>query len=181
MQIDNKVIDSIKNGGVGILPTDTIYGIVASVYRPQAIERIYQFKNRPKDKRMTMIIGNRGQLPSLGINLTNKQIEALNDFWPGPISIDFKCDDRMRYLHVGVNCIAVSLTAESWLRRLLNETGPLATTSANVSGEESLHEINEIKNKLPGLDFYVEGKVGDKRSMLGTLDENGQIFWIRRP
>jgi L-threonylcarbamoyladenylate synthase len=181
MQIDKNVIELIKNGGVGILPTDTIYGVVASVFHKDAIEKIYRIKNRPKDKRLTMVIGNRGQLPSLGINLTPKQIEALNDLWPGPVSIDFKCDDTLDYLHLGFGSIAVRLPAQTWLRRLVNETGPIATTSANISGEEFLSDINRIKVDLPGLDFYIEGSVGNKQSMLGTLSENGEMFWIRRP
>lgn len=181
MQIDNKVIDSIKNGGVGILPTDTVYGVVASVFQPEAIERIYKIKNRPQDKRLIVLIGNRGQLPSLGINPNSKQVETLNEFWPGPVSFEMKSDNTLPHMHLGNYAFSTRLPAETWLRKLLNETGPIATTSANISGESILNNIDHIKNDLPDLDFYVEGSVKDKPSMLGALDENGQIFWIRRP
>lgn len=179
MQINQEVIDIIKKGGVGVLPTDTIYGIVCSVFDKQAFERVYEAKKRPKDKRLIVLIGNRGQLPSLGINPNAKQLESLNEFWPGPISIEMKCDDTVPYIHAGNYCFSTRLPAETWLRRLVNETGPLVATSANLSGEPTPGNIEDIKLQIPDLDFYVEGKVNTEPSRLGSLDENGNMFWIR--
>lgn len=179
MEVDQKIIDAIKSGAVGILPTDTIYGVVASVSYPASADRIYEVKKRPTDKRFVILIGNRGQLPSLGINPNSKQLEALNEFWPGPVSIDLKCDDTLKHLHLGKNSLAVRLPAETWLRRLVNETGPIIATSANLSGEATPNNIEDIEKMLPGLDFYVGGSVGSEPSRIGTLDEDGNVFWIR--
>ena len=68
MEFDQNIIDIIKNGGVGVLPTDTIFGVVASVFKPEAVARIYEVKKRPNDKKLIVLISNRGQLPSLGVN-----------------------------------------------------------------------------------------------------------------
>lgn len=179
MKIDNQVINLIKAGGVGVLPTDTIFGIVAGVNFPESIQRIYAVKNRPADKRFIILIGNRGQLPALGINPSEKQLKALNEYWPGPVSIDLMCDDTLPHLHDEKFSIAVRLPAETWLRRLINETGPIVATSANLSGEATLNNIEDIKSKLPELDFYLDGPVSSEPSRVGKLDENGNIFWLR--
>jgi L-threonylcarbamoyladenylate synthase len=179
MKIDDQVITTIKNGGVGVMPTDTIYGVVASVKFPEAIERIYSAKKRPNDKRFIVLIGNRGQLPSLGINPNLKQVEVLNEFWPGPFSMAMACDDTLPYLHNEKFSIAVRLPAETWLRHLINETGPIVATSANISNEATPNNIEDIKSQLPGLDFYIEGPVNAEPSKLGILNEKGEVFWLR--
>lgn len=180
MQIDQEIINVIKNGGVGVIPTDTIFGLVTSVNFPESIQRIYNIKNRPTDRRCIVLIGNRGQLPALGIVPNSKQLEVLNEFWPGPFSFaDLSCDQTLIHLHRGHNCISVRMPAETWLRQMINQTGPIVATSANISGEATPSDIEEIRAKLPGLDFYIDGPVSKEPSKLGKLDENGDIFWLR--
>lgn len=179
MEIDETIISAIKNGAVGVMPTDTIFGLVASVKFPESIQRIYDVKNRPTDRRCIVLIGNRGQMPALGINPTPKQLEVLNEFWPGPFSLDLKCDDTLPYIHNAKFSIAVRMPAETWLRQMINQTGPIVATSANISGEATPSNLEEIKFKLPGLDFYIDGPVSTEPSKLGKLDENGDIFWLR--
>ncbi len=179
MEINEEVINIIKAGGVGVIPTDTIYGIVGSASNEDAINRIHQIKNRPTDKKMIVLIGNRGQLPALGIIPNDKEIQALNEFWPGPVSIILSTDGSMPFLHADDNTLGVRLPAETWLRQLINQTGPIVATSANVAGEPTPRDIELIKQQLPGLDFYVEGPTNSEPSRLGKIDKNGDVFWLR--
>lgn len=179
MQIDQEIINVIKNGGVGVIPTDTIYGIVASATNPGAINRIHQIKNRPEDKKLIVLIGNRGQLPALGIIPNEKEIQALNEFWPGPVSIILSTDGSLSFLHAVDNTLGVRLPAETWLRKMINQTGPIVATSANLSGEATPRDIEIIKQQLPGLDFYVNGSTNSEPSRVGKIDKNGDIFWLR--
>ena len=179
MQIDQQIIDIIKSGGVGVMPTDTIYGIVASAVNAEAVRRIHEIKNRPEDKRLIVLIGNRGQLPALGVIPNEKEIQALNEFWPGPVSIILSTDESLPHLHADDATLGVRLPAETWLRQFINQTGPIVATSANLSGEPTPNSIEIIKQQLPGLDFYVEGPTHAEPSRLGKIDENGNIFWLR--
>lgn len=179
MQIDQQIIDTIKSGGVGVMPTDTIYGIVASAANAEAVKRIHYIKNRSEDKRLIVLIGNRGQLPSLGVIPNSKEIQALNEFWPGPVSIILSTDGSLPHLHAEDATLGARLPAETWLRQFINQTGPIVATSANISGEPTPNNIEVIKQQLPGLDFYVEGPVHSEPSRLGKIDENGDIFWLR--
>jgi L-threonylcarbamoyladenylate synthase len=180
MHFDQKLISDIKSGAVGVMPSDTIYGIFGTVFLPDVAERITQIKNRDQSKRFVVLIGNRGQLPSLGINLSSKQLEALNEIWPGPVSIVMDCDHTLDHIHYGHEDIAVRLPADTNLRKFLNETGPLIATSANLSGQSTPTNIEEIKTQLPGLDFYIEGPIGDTPSRIARLEKNGQITWLNR-
>lgn len=180
MQINEKIIADIKSGAVGVMPSDTIYGVFGTVFDPAVSQRIHDIKNRDDTKRLVVLIGNRGQLPSLGISPTEKQLLAINEVWPGPVSLVMDCDDSLEHLHKGYSDIAVRLPADTSLRRFLNETGPLIATSANISGQPTSRDIEEIKLQLPGLDFYIEGPVGDTPSRLARLEPNGQITWLNR-
>lgn len=180
MQIPPSVIEAINNGAVGILPTDTIYGVVASINFPDAIQRIYQAKGRPKDKRLIYLISDVSQLKILGIEINEVQKKKLDELWPGPISVALKCDDTVPYMHAGMYSIASRMPEPEWLRKLIDQTGPLGTTSANIAGEPYVPDMKVIKKVLPDLDYYVEGLSGPTPSRLGTVHKDGSLEWISR-
>ena len=180
MEFDQNIIDIIKNGGVGVLPTDTIFGVVASVFKPEAVARIYEVKKRPNNKKLIVLISNRGQLPSLGVNPNSRQLEALNEFWPGPISVILKSDNTLPHVHAFDSTIAIRLPADTKLRSLINQTGPIIATSANLSSEPTPNSIEDIKIALPNLDFYIDGSVGKVPSSLAKMDEDGYVDWLNR-
>lgn len=180
MQFSEELITAIKNGAVGVMPSDTIYGIFGTVFNQAVSDRIHGIKGRDDSKRFIILIGNRGQLPSLGISLSEKQLSALNEVWPGPVSVVLDCDDSLEHIHKGYSDIAVRLPADTNLRRFLNETGPVIATSANLSSQPTPSDINQIKQQLPGLDFYIEGPVSEAPSRLARLEKNGQITWLNR-
>ena len=69
------------------MPTDTIYGIVASVYEKNAVQRIYDETRRPANKPLIVLISSRDQLEGLEIQPTPRQTETLRSVWPGPVSV----------------------------------------------------------------------------------------------
>lgn len=173
-----KVAEQIKYGAVGILPTDTIYGVAASVFSPASIERIYEAKGRELSKPFIILISNVDQLKDLGIRV--ELSNGLKAYWPGPISVIFPADDTLAYIHRDTNSLAVRLPDAAHLRQLIEVTGPIVATSANKSGEEYISDMKLIKSKLPSLDFYLDGTVGDTPSRLARMNENGDIEWLKR-
>ncbi len=180
MITDEELAEKIRNGAVGVMATDTIYGVVGSALLSDVSDRIKHIKKRDVSKRFIILIGNRGQLPSLGITLTDSQLDSLNEVWPGPVSVAIDCDDTLDYIHNGHKNIAVRLPADTALRQFINQTGPIIATSANISGQPTSSDINDIKSQLPGLDFYVAGQVAELPSRLARLEPDGQITWLNR-
>jgi L-threonylcarbamoyladenylate synthase len=175
------LITRIRAGQIGVMPTDTIYGIVASVKFPESIEKIYQLTGRPGHKPFIVLISDHAQLSDLKIKPTEKQIEALGKLWPGAVSTILPCNSsEMGYLHRGKKSIAVRLTNLDWLNKIINETGPIVATSANLPGEPTPNQISQIREDLPDFDFYVSGEVGDSPSRLVQINQDGSLFWIER-
>src|SRR3989344_946084 len=127
-----RMIKILKNGGVGILPTDTIYGIVGSALNKQVVERIYKLRRRSQEKPMITLISSLDDLQNFSITLIPEQKEKLNKLWPNPLSIILECkNDEFFYLHRGTNSSAFRMPSDQSLLDLLNSTGPLVAPSAN--------------------------------------------------
>ncbi len=173
--------DKIQNGAICVMPTDTIYGLVATADQPDVVERIYNIKGRSYDKPFIILISELSQLHAFSIELNEQQIEALEKIWPGPVSIILPCrEESLSYLHRGVNSLAFRMPDRLWLREIIHKTGPVIATSANRAGKPISSDINQIMQQLRDVDVYIEGPVNDAPSKLGKLHEDGSIEWIKR-
>lgn len=159
MSVDVSLIDAvelIKAGEVGLLPTDTLYGIVCSATNKKAIGRIFSDIKPRDNKNGTLIAANIEQLVELG--LKRRYLTAVEQFWPGPISVVIPTGDNLAELHAGRNSLAVRIPDDNSLLRLLEQTGPLLTTSANLTRQPEVHSLEAAKKVFGDkLDFYVDG------------------------
>ena len=177
----NEAAKQLSAGAIGVIPTDTIYGISASIANKEAIERVYEETGRPTSKPFIILINDTSQLKDLGIYLTQNQLHLLKKVWPGQTSVVIPVNDKnLGYLHRGKNSLAFRLPKLDWLRNLIQLTGPLIATSANLSGLPTPNNLIEIKRQLPGLDFYYEGKVGKNASRLVLLNQDGSLTPLER-
>lgn len=176
----NEVIEKLKNGGVGVIPTDTIYGIVALVRFKDSVERIYNIKGRHSGKPFIFLISDVSQLSHLGIHANEKQLAAARKQWPGPVSVILPCPEpTLQYAHRGMDTLAVRLPRPAWLKEIISQVGPIAATSANLAGQPTPDNIKSIKQQLPGLDFYIEGRVSEEASKLIRVKTDGTIERLR--
>lgn len=171
----------LKNGGVGVLATDTIYGVVGSALNPTTVERIYAVRKRQPDKPFIILIGSQEQLDEFGIKLTPEQAGYLSSVWPGPVSVVLDCPgDSWSYLHRGAQSLAFRMPNKGSLGELLLATGPLVAPSANPEGSPPANTIVEAQNYFGDtIDFYIdEGEVRGAPSRLVDLrdDRNPTIL-----
>lgn len=176
--MSDKFIDAkriLASGGVGVMPTDTIYGLVASAKDPHAVERVYRLKGRDFDKPCIILIGAVSQLEFFGISVSSYS-EPLRKYWPGPVSVVFSStSERWRYLHRGTNGLAFRLPAKQSLRRFLKISGPLVATSANISDQASAKTLAEARKYFGDLaDFYVKGRGTGHPSRVVALTKTGE-------
>ncbi len=146
----------LKDGKIGVIPTDTIYGLAVCAKKPEAVDRLFS-EVKPRDKKPgTIIASSIDQLVELG--LKRRYLTAVEQYWPGAISIEIPISNGLEYLHRGHKFLAVRIPDDQQLRGLLDNTGPLMTTSANSPGEPVAlnieQAIDEFKDKV---DFYVDG------------------------
>lgn len=141
-------------GIIGVIPTDTVYGVVARAADRDAVTHLYWLKHR-EHKPGTLIAANIDQLVALGFK--RRYVQAVERFWPGPVSVVIPCPD-LDYLHQGVQSLAVRIPADEELRKLLQQTGPLLTSSANQPGEPPANTVDEAKQYFGNaVDFYEDG------------------------
>jgi L-threonylcarbamoyladenylate synthase len=152
---DPKIVEELNAGKVGVLPTDTIYGVVAKASDDAAVEKLYKLKNR-EQKPGTIIAANIEQLEELGIK--RRYLTAVEQYWPNPISIIIPTGPTLAYVHEGKMSLAIRLPKVQDLQELLKKTGPLVTSSANTPGDPPANTIEEAQKYFGDkVDFYVDG------------------------
>ena len=155
----DKIVTALTSGGVGVIPTDTTYGIVGSAFTRGAVERIYKLRRRDSDKPFIILIGDRKDLGRFGVVTTKAEKKILDHVWPGAVSVILPCaDPTLAYLHRGKNTLAFRLPAKIDLTELLSKTGPLVAPSANPQGMPVATTIAEARTYFGNeMDFYQDG------------------------
>jgi len=170
-----------KAGGVGVLPTDTIYGVVGRATDKKAVARIYKLRKRNPKKPFIILVSSLRDLNIFSIKLDKQTGKILNKLWPGKVSVVLECGtQKFKYLHRGTNTLAFRLPKKQALLKLLQKTGPLVAPSANPEGLLPAKTINETKKYFGGaVDFYENGgKLVSKPSTLISI-KSGKIKVLR--
>lgn len=176
------VSEILKNNGVGILPTDTIYGLVGSALSKKAVKKIYEIRRRNLKKPMIILIGSIKDLRIFKIKLKRPTQKILQKIWPGKISVILPClSKKFAYLHRGKKSLAFRLPKKSSLISLLKKTGPLVAPSANPEGEKPVQTISQAQKYFGDkIDFYVNsGPLKSKPSTLIAV-KNNRVFIKRK-
>lgn len=150
-----EAIEQLKAGKVGVVPTDTIYGLVAAADNEVAVKHMFGLKSRTS-KPGPVIAANVEQLEDLHIDAN--QLTIGKKLWPNPLSIVMCVGGDFAYLHHGLGDLPFRVVADPYVREFLYKTGPLATTSANHPGEQSAVTIKQAIDYFgDDVDFYVDG------------------------
>lgn len=171
------VISVINSGQVVCMPTDTVYGLVVSAKSPAAVKKLYETKGRI-GKPGTIIAASVEQLIELGFS--ERDLNLASKYWPGPVSIVLPAPKSLEYLHMGLNSLAVRIPDNDELQKLLEQTGPLATTSANRPGEPTVQTIKEAEEIFAdSVSTYIDGgRIDGAPSEIHSL-ENKSFTKIR--
>ncbi len=122
----------LKDGAIGVIPTDTIYGICASAFDKKAVEKVYKLRKRNPKKPVIVLISSLNDLKKFNVSLDIWQKKILKQVWPGKVSVVLKCPSaKFSYLHRGIKILAFRLPKKSELLKILSISGPLVAPSAN--------------------------------------------------
>ncbi|HEB12306.1 MAG TPA: threonylcarbamoyl-AMP synthase [Actinobacteria bacterium] len=149
----------IKAGGVAVFPTDTVYGLGASIFHLDAIERLFKIKGRLKSKGLIAMIADIADVEKVCCEIPDQARALMTKFWPGPLTLVMPASDSIPRLMAVDGTIGVRLPNSRLAIELIRSVGePLATTSANISGRASLLSVDEAKDALGDrVDVYIDG------------------------
>jgi L-threonylcarbamoyladenylate synthase len=171
----------IRHGAIGILPTDTIYGIVADAFNMRAVERVYQAKGRSPKKPCIILVDSPEAITGFGV--PPEQIAKVSQYWPGAVSVIFwDIAEELAYLHRGTHSLSFRVPADETLRGFLANTGPIIAPSANKEGQLSAKNIQEAMAAFGDLaDFYVDGGqlVGEPSTLI-RIEPNDSLTILRQ-
>jgi L-threonylcarbamoyladenylate synthase len=140
----------LKSGGIVAFPTDTVYGLGALAFNNAAIESIYIAKDRPIEKAIPILIGDLGDLDKVADDIPNMALRFAARFWPGPLTCIVPKKQILPLAVSATSTVAVRIPDHHDARALLRAAGPMAVTSANISGRASPSTAQEVYEQLNG-------------------------------
>ncbi|HEV8204367.1 MAG TPA: L-threonylcarbamoyladenylate synthase [Pyrinomonadaceae bacterium] len=157
-----EIVECLGNGGVVLLPTDTVYGLAVSPNFDKSIDRLFALKRRPRNVNLPIMVWSDEELESLGFEITQSARRLLRSpLIPGSLTLalGFRGDDRPAWLE-GRDEAAVRIPNDERLLAVLREAGPLLVTSANAHSAGTPDNVAEILEQLDGApDLYVDGGI----------------------
>ncbi len=143
-------LNILKQGGLVAFPTDTVYGVGALAFNNAAIESIYTAKDRPIEKAIPILIGDLSDLDQVGIDIPDMALHFAARFWPGPLTCIILKKRTLPPAVSATDTVAVRIPNHSDALALLRAAGPMAVTSANISGQPSPATAQDVFRQLQG-------------------------------
>ena len=180
--MESDIINTLKDGKLVIMPTDTIYGIIGDATNEDVINKVYEVKERPHDKPLLILVSNLSMLHELVTEIPKETEKIINKFWPGPLTILFKKSSKVsNALTANSALVAIRMPNDKRLLNIMNHLNrPLISTSANISSHDAITNPNQLEEKMKEkIDLIVdEGTVNNEASTLITI-VNGKIEILR--
>jgi L-threonylcarbamoyladenylate synthase len=143
-------LDVLCNGGLVAFPTDTVYGLASPVYDVESIERLYIVKGRNNTKAIAVLLGRTMDLDQVTTDLRPEARQIAEHFWPGPLTLIVPRHPNLPDILAPLPTIGVRIPDHPLALALLQATGPLAVTSANLSGGKNTMTAQQVYKQLNG-------------------------------
>lgn len=148
-----KAVEALKEGKILVCPTDTVYGLVCDAENREAVERLYRIKKRPKNKPIPVFVSDIDMAKKI-VNIGKDQEKFLKSVWPGAVTAVLEQKG-------GGGTIGVRMPDYKFVLDLVKCVGPLAETSANISGQGDSTKLSEVlsqfKDKEDQPDLVIDG------------------------
>ena len=177
-----RVAAVLKGGGILAMRTDTVYGLLASINRPDALEKLVRLKVRPAGKPFVLVaadwIGVRAvtsHLPPVARSLGAR-------YWPGPLTLVLPADENLpEEVTAAGKTVAVRVPADPWLRAILQEVrAALAAPSANLPGQPPARDADEVVRIFgAGIDVVLDGgpaASGEPSTLVDCCGSGGEVL-----
>jgi L-threonylcarbamoyladenylate synthase len=146
----SRALETLKRSSLVAFPTDTVYGVGALVFDAGAVESIYAAKDRPVEKAIPILIGGAEDLDKVTSGVPPIAAKLAARFWPGPLTLIVPKHPHLPDVVSATPTIGVRVPDHPVARSLLTAAGPMAVTSANISGNDSPKTAEEVSRQLNG-------------------------------
>lgn len=175
-----EIADYLLKGEPVVIPTDTLYGVLALANSQKAVEKVYKLKGRNPIKPVIILIADFDDLKRFEIKPTEWQMTQLEKYWPGRFSMILPCDNgSLEYLHRGTETLALRLPNDELLQSLIRLTGPLIAPSANPEGlEPALNTTNANDYFGDGVNLYIDDGIrhGEPSTLLSLINDQLSVL-----
>lgn len=172
----------IKQGKIVVFPTETVYGIGTNGLDENAVKKLYEVKQRPLSKPISLLVSNMEMVNLIAKDITEVEYKIMEKFFPGPLTIILKKKEIVPdILTAGQDTVGVRMPRGEIARKLVEGANvPIAAPSANISGEPSGTNLQEIKKHFEGkVDYFIDGgnsELGLSSTIVQVVDGKPQIL-----
>ncbi len=168
-----EAVGVLRRGGLVIFPTDTVYGLGASIRFPKTIKKIYRMKKRSGKKPLVFLIGFKKDIRKFISRSSGEVKKLIRDFWPGPLTLILRSKK--------CNTVALRMPSHKIALKLVRGAGPLAATSANLSGRKENISLKRVENRLlKETDLCIDGGRATLGRVSTVLDVTKYPFKVLR-
>ena len=176
-----QALNVLNAGGLVAFPTDTVYGLGALAFDGTAVESIYAAKDRPIEKAIPVLIGDTQDLVKVGRDVPEVAYKLAARFWPGPLTVVIPKRPTLPESVSATTTVGVRVPDHGVARALLRAAGPMAVTSANISGQPSPCTADDVIAQLGGrIDLIIDGGTTPRGVPSTIIDCTSQAFKILR-
>src|ERR1700761_5414289 len=168
-------ISALKGGRLVVLPTDTVYGIGADAFDSDAVSALLSAKGRGRDMPVPVLVGSWNTIDGLVYTVPHSARELIQAFWPGALSLVVRQAPSLQWdLGDARGTVMLRMPLHPVAIELLREVGPMAVSSANVSGRPPAVDAGEARNQLGDLvDVYLDAGPAAQQAASTILDLTG--------
>ena len=176
---DEKLKDSariLKHGGIVVFPTETVYGIGANIWDETAVKRLYEVKQRPFDKPISLLVSSIDMINEVAKDITELEYALMKEFFPGSFTIILKKKDIVpNIVTANLDTVGIRLPANEIALRLIKYAEiPIATTSSNISWKPSVTNLGDVMSEFEGkVDCFINGgpsEIGVASTIVQVID-----------
>lgn len=174
---------AVKNGGLVVLPTDTVYGVGADAFNSSAVAALLAAKGRGRDMPVPVLVGSWHTIDGLALMVSQPTRELIRAFWPGALSLVVRHAPSLQWdLGDARGTVMLRMPLHPVAIELLREVGPMAVSSANISGRPPAVSADDARDQLGDrVDVYLDAGPSAQQAASTILDLTGPEPRILRP
>ncbi|WP_083983427.1 L-threonylcarbamoyladenylate synthase [Actinomadura hibisca] len=172
-----EAVSAVRRGELVVLPTDTVYGIGADAFTPPAVSSLLDAKGRGRDMPPPVLVGSVRAAAALVEDLGTYGQDLIDEFWPGALTLVCRANQNLLWdLGETKGTVAVRMPMHELAVELLKETGPMAVSSANLSGRPAARTAEEAEKMLgDSVSVYLDGGMSGHADPSTIVDLTGAI------
>ncbi|MFI0367591.1 L-threonylcarbamoyladenylate synthase [Actinomadura sp. 1N219] len=172
-----EAVSAVRRGELIVLPTDTVYGVGVDAFLADAVQKLLDAKGRGREMPPPVLVGSVRAATALVENLGTYGQDLVDEFWPGALTLVCRANPNLMWdLGETKGTVALRMPMHELAVELLKETGPMAVSSANLSGRPAARDVEEAEKMLgDAVSVYLDGGVSGHADPSTIVDLTGSV------